>query len=89
MTLCLTFLYFLGPIFNLYVLKKVFPGYMIDESILKIETPIDNYWQALDDQDHKWTVMEESNSRSLLSGIPIMTDESFNRLKNARTTKGN
>lgn len=34
--------------------------------------------------------MEEANSRSLLSsGIKIMTDESFDRLKAAKTTKGN
>jgi hypothetical protein len=59
---------------------------MIDESVLKLEVQIDNYWRALDEQDHKWTVMEESNSRSLLSGIKIMTDESFTRLKDAKET---
>lgn len=88
MAIFFTFFYFLGPAFT-WIIKKMFPTFMIDEAALEMEAQIDNYWRALDEHDKNWTIMEEANSRSLLSGIKIMTDESFDRLKKAKTTWGN
>lgn len=34
-----------------------------------------NYWSALDENDRKWTVNEEENSRKLLDNIKILTNQ--------------
>lgn len=85
-TFVLTFIYFFGFICS-WVLCKLFPSYKIAE--LKVDEDIVNYWTALDPENRKWTIMEEGNSRSLLrQGLKMMTDESFQRVKDAHTTRG-
>jgi hypothetical protein len=88
MTLFFVLVYVLGPLLT-KLIKKVYPDYLVDEKQLEIEVEIDNYWSALDDDDKHYTISEEANSRTLLGGIKIMTDDSYERLKAATPTRGN
>jgi hypothetical protein len=82
MTLFFALVYVLGPLLT-KLIKKVFPNYLVDEKKLEIEVEIDNYWRALDKDDRQFTIGEEANSRTLLGGMKIMTDDSYERLKAA------
>jgi hypothetical protein len=53
-------------------LKKIFP--LLKKSKIEIEENIPNYWTALDENDRRWTIEEEKNSRKLLSVVKILTD---------------
>jgi len=63
MTFFMVFVYYLGPVFH-WIVAMIFPSYVVGD--VDVEANIDNYWAALDDEDRHWSIMEESNSRSLL-----------------------
>jgi hypothetical protein len=53
-------------------LKKIFP--LLKKSKIDIEENLPNYWAALDENDRRWTIKEEENSRNLLNGVKILTN---------------
>ena len=53
-------------------LKKIFP--LLEKSKIDIEENLPNYWTALDENDRRWTIKEEENSRNLLNGVKILTN---------------
>jgi len=54
---------------------------------LELNEDIDNYWASLDEDDRKWSIAEEANSRTLLTS-KLMPDEQFERLQSVKMTKG-
>lgn len=61
------------------VFKKVFPKHVVSE--IELDEDIDNYWASLDNDHRNWTICEEKNSRELFSGLKMLTDEQFERVK--------
>lgn len=57
---------------------------------VEIDEEIDNYWKALDDDDRKWSTMEEANTRKACFGMGkgMLTDAQKDALENAEQTKG-
>ncbi len=62
------------------------PKYHIEE--IEVDEDIDNYWASLDLNDRNWSIQEEINSRKLLSGMKLLTDEQYTRLKETPQTSG-
>lgn len=80
-------LFFLGgPISD--CLQKCFPSLIIGD--VEIDEEIDNYWKALDEDDRKWSIMEEANTRRACSGMSkgMLTDAQKDALENAEQSKG-
>jgi len=75
--------YFGEPLMNL--LSEYFPSLKIGD--IEVNEDIDNYWATLDEEDHKWSLREEENTRQALK-ISILTDDQFDRLKSRTMTTG-
>lgn len=58
---------------------KLFPKYVLGE--IELDEDIDNYWASLDHDQRNWSICEEINSRKMLNGLGMLTDEQFERLK--------
>ncbi len=70
--------YFFEPLIaSLYV--KLFPKYVLGD--IEVDEEIDNYWASLDHDQRNWSICEENNSRKILNGMKMLTDEQFERLK--------
>lgn len=81
--LALVIVYFAGPAISKKI-EKVFPDFAIGD--IEVDEDIDNYWASLDEEDRKWAMREEANSRGL--GMPMLADEQFKSLKKTAITSG-
>ena len=68
------------------LVSKIMPCFIIGNLVL--DEGIDNYWKALDEEDREWSIKEEENSRKNLCGMKIMTDDSFDKLKQSQISSG-
>jgi hypothetical protein len=58
-------------------IENCFPNFAIGD--IQLDEDIDVYWASLDDEDRKWSVREEENSRDALA-MPMMTNKQFQTL---------
>ena len=64
---------------------KCFPNLEIGD--IEINEDIDNYWTTLDENDRKWSLMEEKNAREALR-TKILTDDQYHNLVTSTMTTG-
>lgn len=60
-------------------IEKCCPSVRI--AAIDIDQPIDSYFASVDAEDREWTVKEEENSRENLQGMKILTDESYEKMR--------
>jgi len=65
-------------------LQKCFPKLAIGD--IEIDEDLDNYFSSLDQEDRKWSVREEANSRECLN-MPMMLEVPYDRLREKAQTK--
>jgi len=41
---------------------------------------MDNYWSIIDERDSNWSLSEERNNRALMHPMPMLLEESYERL---------
>lgn len=66
-------------------LTECFPALEIGD--LDLNESIGAYWQALDDEDRKWSLAEEANARDTLK-FRILTDEQYEKLQGSSAPAG-
>ena len=69
---------FLWNFFSVSI-KACFKCCCPDDDDLEIDEDIANYWSSLDENDRKWSIREELNSRDALN-LSILTDDQYERL---------
>ena len=79
----LNLVWYLGDLFQRW-LYTLFPSLQIGD--IEINEEIDNYWVALDEDDRKWSIEEEKNTRDALK-MKIATDDQFARLTDENNAK--
>ena len=60
-------------------IKACFKCCCPEDDDLEIDEDIANYWASLDENDRKWSIREELNSRDALN-LSILTDDQYERL---------
>ena len=61
-------------------IKACFKCCCPEDEDLEIDEDIANYWSSLDENDRKWSIREELNSRDALN-LSILTDDQYERLQ--------
>ena len=79
-------IYFFGYAFEA-LLAKCCPSLIIGDVAEELNEDIDLYFDALDEDDRKWSIGEEQYSRDNLLTSQLMTDEQFERLQASVMTK--